>query len=94
MDAHRLGGELEGRLAGEQLGHPGLDIAAQAGGFALGGASRQQPGGLQTGRHVGQLQLDRLVLGDRLADRRPHLGVRKGGVERGPGDPDRPWRRC
>ena len=37
VDAHRLGGQLERGLAGEELGHAGLDVAAQPGRLALGG---------------------------------------------------------
>src|SRR5690606_10364488 len=47
VDAHGLGGELEGGLAGEELGHAGLDVAALAGLLALGGVAGEQPGGLQ-----------------------------------------------
>ena len=38
--------------------------------------------------HVGQLELDGLVLGDGLAERGALLGVGQRGVERGPGDAD------
>jgi hypothetical protein len=50
----------------------------------------EQAGGLQAGGHVGQLELDGLVLGDRLAEGDPLLGVGQGGVEGGPGHPHRP----
>src|SRR5690606_30413947 len=90
VDAHGLGGDGEGGLAGEELGHAGLDVAALAGLLVLGGVAGEQPGGLQPGGHVGQLELDGLVLGDGLAEGRALLGVVEGGVEGGPGDADGP----
>ena len=36
---------------------------------------RQQARGVDLGGHVGELELDRLVLGDRLAERLALLGV-------------------
>ena len=90
MDTHGLGRELEGGLAGEQLGHPGLDVAAQPGHLALGRVAGEEAGRLQPGGHVGQLELDGLVLGDGLAEGGPLLGVGQRGVEGGAGHAHRP----
>ena len=92
VDAHGLGGQLERGLAGEQLGHARLDVAAQTGRLALGRVAREQAGRLQLRRHVGELELDRLVLGDGLAERDPLLGVLERGVEGGTCHPDGPRR--
>ena len=43
--------------------------------------SHEQPRRLDARRHVGQLELDRLVLGDRLAERLALLRVREGVLE-------------
>ena len=87
MDTHGFLRNLHRRLTGEELGHAGLDVTAQPGGFAFRGAAGEQPGRFQFRRHVGELELDRLMLGDRLAHGGAYLGVGEGGFERGPGDP-------
>ena len=84
MDAHRLGRDLERGLAREQLRHPGLDVGALARLLALRRVAREQARRFELRRHVGELHLDRLVLGDRLAHRAALLRVRDRGVERGP----------
>src|SRR4029077_8246482 len=48
----------------------------------------QQPGRLDLGRDIGELRLDRLELGDRLAEGAPLLGVGERLVERPLGQPD------
>ncbi len=53
------------------------------------GAQRQQPGRVDLGRHVGELELDRLVLGDRLAERPALLRVGERVLERGARDAER-----
>ena len=50
--------------------------------FSERGLVDEQPRGLDLGRHVGELGLDRLELGDRLAERAPLLGVGERLVER------------
>ena len=55
-------------LGGEELGHARLEVRARAGVLEPRGADRQQAGGVDLGRHVGELELDRLVLGDRAAE--------------------------
>src|SRR5436309_680538 len=71
---------------------------AAAGGPAAGGAvaavlhggrlARQESRGLDPGRHVGELQLDRLVLADRLAEGGPLLRIVDRVLERGLRDAD------
>src|SRR4051794_2339383 len=89
MDAHGIHRQLQCCLTCEQLGHAGLDVAPLAGHLALGCAACEQPGRLQPRRHLGELELDRLVLSDRLAERRPQLGVTDRCVERRTRHPDR-----
>ena len=64
LDAFR--GRLLAHLAGEELGHPGLQVAALAAVLLGGGLVGQQPRGLDRRRHVRQLELDRLEGGDAL----------------------------
>ena len=73
---------------------PGLDVGALARLLALGRVAREQARRLELRRHVGELQLDRLVLGDRLAHRAPLLRVRERGVERGARHADARAPRC
>src|SRR5919206_37357 len=69
-------------LGGEELGHAGLEVGALAGVLEPRGAQREQPGGLDLSRHVGQLELDRLVLGDRAPEGAALLGVAQRELER------------
>ena len=75
MDAHGLGGVLQRGLGGELLRHAGFHVAALAAIEGGGGVQRQQPGGAGACRHLAQLQLDRLVLRDRLAEGFANLRV-------------------
>ena len=59
----------------EQLRHAGFHVAALAAVVGLGRVLGQQPRGLDPGRHVGKLDLDCLVLADRLAKRLAMLGI-------------------
>jgi hypothetical protein len=67
---------------------PGLEVGALAGVLHARGLQRQQPRGLDLGGHVGELELDRLVLGDRLAERLALLRVAEPELERALGDAD------
>ena len=49
---------------------------------------RQQPRRLEPGAHLGELERDRLVLGDRLAERLSLLAVAQRQLERALGDAD------
>jgi hypothetical protein len=60
-------------LGGEQLRHPSPEVGALAASFMRAAFEREQARGLHPGGHVGELELDRLVLGDRLAERVPLL---------------------
>ena len=68
----------------KSLAMPGLDVAAQALRLALRRVLGEQPRRLEPGRHVGQLELDRLVLADRLAHGLALLCIGERGVEGGP----------
>src|SRR5213080_1339242 len=87
-DAHRLERDLLAGLGGEELGHARLDVHALAAVLHRGGLPGQEPGRLDLGRHVGELQLDRLVLADRLAERPSLLGIADGVLEGRLGDAD------
>jgi hypothetical protein len=62
VDAHRVVRILQRRLGCEQLRHAGFHVAAPACVVGLRPASTQQARRLDAGRHVGELELDRLVL--------------------------------
>ena len=90
---HRVDRGLEGHLRAEHLRHPGLPVGATAP-DRVGRPVRHQAGGLELDRHVGELELDRLELGDRLAERLALLGVRQRLVVGALRDADRRGRRC
>src|SRR6185437_4978630 len=87
VDAQALLGAEAARLRGEQLRHAGLHVRALAGVLHRCGTAHEQPRGVDLGGHVGELELDRLVLGDRLAERLALLGVFHGQLERALGEP-------
>src|SRR5258707_8702533 len=78
VDAEALLDALLAGLRGEQLGHPGLEIGALTGVLHASGFAGDEAGGLDLRRHVGELELDRLVLGDRLAEGLALLAVTEG----------------
>src|SRR6266581_636809 len=75
MNPQRFMGILEGRLGGEVFRHAGLHVAALAAVVDLGCIPDQQTRGFHTSRHLSQLELDRLVLADRLAESLPLLRI-------------------
>src|SRR3954447_11057305 len=75
VDAQGLLGAEAAGLRGEELGHARLEVRALAGVLHARGADGEHPRGLELGGHVGELELDHLVLGDRLAERLALLGV-------------------
>ena len=79
---------LQRGLAGVELGHAGLQVAALAAIEDLGRIEREQAGGAGARRHLADLELDRLVLADRLAEGLADLGVLGGELERAFGDAD------
>ena len=93
-DAHRLERHLLAGLGGEQLRHAGLEVAALAAVLHGGRPAGEEARRLDLGRHVGELQLDRLVLADRLAEGRPLLRVADRVLEGGLRDADGARRRC
>src|SRR5215210_3774141 len=88
VDSERLLDDLLAGLRREQLGHAGLEVRALAGVLHPGRLQREQARRLDLRRHVGELELDRLVLGDRLAEGLALLRVAQGQLERALGDPD------
>src|SRR5438445_4205985 len=69
VDAQRLLDAEAACLGREQLGHPRLEVRALARVLQARRAQGQQARGLDLRGHVGELELARLVLGDRLAER-------------------------
>src|SRR5262245_24525707 len=92
VDAHRLEAVLERGFGGEELGHAGFHVATPARVVGARGRLDQQARGLGPRRHVGELQLYRLVLGDRLAEALALLGVAQGFLQAGAGEPRAPRR--
>src|SRR5829696_594768 len=86
VDAERLLHDLLAGLGGEQLGHARLEIRALPRVLHARGLQREQPGGLDLRGHVRQLELDRLVLRDRLAERLALLRVAQRQLEGALGD--------
>ena len=74
------------RSPGERLRHAGLEVGAR-GILQPRRLQRQQPGCLDLRGHVGELELDRLVLRDRLAERLALLRVAQRELQRALGDP-------
>ena len=75
--------------AGLQLGHGRLLQERLAGVAKVGGPVGEPPCRLELGGDVGQLELDRLELRDRLAELHPLAGVVGGQVEHGLGQAER-----
>src|SRR5581483_4444333 len=92
VDAHRLERDLLRRLGREELRHAGLEVGSLARILAFGRLEHQEPRRLDPRRHLCELQLDRLVLRDRLAERLALLRVADRLLERPGRDPDRPRR--
>src|SRR4051794_35218137 len=88
VDAEALLDALLAGLRGEQLGHAGLEVRARAGVLHPRGLAGYEAGGLDLGRHIGELELDRLMLGDRLAEGLALLAVAQGELEGALGDAD------
>jgi len=61
--------------------HSGFQVVPVPGVFPAGGHHHHLVSCLDLGRHLGQLELDRLVLGDRLAEGMPPLRVVDGQLE-------------
>src|SRR6476661_7204028 len=88
VDAEALLDALLAGLRGEELGHAGLEVGADAGVLHLRRFAGDQAGRLDLGGHVGELELDRLVGGDRLAEGLALLAVAEGQLQGALGDAD------
>src|SRR5262245_13165968 len=88
VDPHRLGRVLERGLGGEVLRHPGFHVAAAPAVVGLRRGLGEEPRRLRAGRHLAELELDRLVLADRLAERLAELRIAHRLVERALRDAD------
>src|SRR5436190_5407768 len=82
VDAEALLDALLAGLRGEQLRHPGLEVGALAGVLHPRRLAREESCCLDLGRHVGELELDRLVLGDLLAEGLALLAVAESELQR------------
>ena len=66
MELQRLVADVEAGVGGEALGHGAMQRRVGIAGVeARGGATHHQPRRLEFGRHVGELELQRLELGER-----------------------------
>src|SRR3954447_9244088 len=88
VDAEAFFDAILAGLRSEQLRHPGLEVGALAGVLHPRRFAGDEAGGLELGRHVGELELDRLVGGDRLAEGLSFLAVAEGELERALTDAD------
>ena len=86
VEAHRFEAVEERGLGREELGHARFEVAALSALVGAGGLLGEQAGRLQAGRHLRELDLDGLVLADRLAESLSHLRVRNGFLQAGAGD--------
>src|SRR5436305_1933814 len=88
VDAERVLHDLLAGLRGEQLRHAGLEVGALAGVLQPRGLAGEEACRLHLGGHVRELELDRLVLRDRLAEGLALLGVAQRELEGALGDAD------
>src|ERR1035437_5808297 len=80
VDLHGLAGDADGGLGSEELGHGGFAGDAQAAVEHPGGAIVEQAGGIDIHRHIDELVLDGLKLGNRAAELFAQFGILEGGV--------------
>src|SRR5829696_1032338 len=90
VDAEGVLDDFLPRLRRVQLRHAGLEVRTLAGVLEPRRLEGEQARGLDLGRHVGQLELDRLVLGDLPAEGLALLRVAQGQLERALCDTDAP----
>ena len=88
VNAERLLNAEAAGLGGEELRHSSFHLGALAGVLEAGGADRKQPRCLNLRCHVGELELDCLVLADRLAEALALLAVPQCQLKRTLGDAD------
>src|SRR6476659_3087863 len=88
VDAEAFLDAVLAALRGEELGHARLQVGALAGVLHPRRFAGDEAGGLELSRHVGELELDRLVVGDRLAEGLPFLAVAERQLQGALGDSD------
>src|SRR5260221_3284833 len=81
MNAHRFERDFLAHLGGKEFSHASFQVAALAPVLFLRGLLEQETRRLYPGRHIRQLELDGLVLGNRLAKRGALLRVLDGVVK-------------
>ena len=85
----RLARHALGHLGREELGHRRLLLDRFAGVAVVRDLVHERARGLDLRRHVGELEADRLELGDRLPELHALLGVGERVLERAAGEADR-----
>src|SRR5262249_43464033 len=92
VDLQRLAGDALGHFAGEQFHHRGLLVAAPLLVDLVAHVIHELARGLDLGRHLRELEPDRLELGDRPAELHALLRVFDRVLEPAAGKPDRSGR--
>ena len=87
-DLDRARGGVLGHLRREILGHGGFGDEGQSRVAQSGGVVDQQARGFHFGRHLGELELHALEIGDGLAELLALFGVGDGVIERALGETD------
>src|SRR5436190_5330073 len=88
-DLQRFLGDAVGHLGVEQLGHRGVAAVTTAPILGDGGAPEHETAGVDLGPHVGELELDRLMFRDGLAEGLPFQRVVGRVLEGGARDAER-----
>src|SRR5579863_7274835 len=88
MDAHGFQAAIDRRFGGEELGHTRFHVAALAAIVDMRRILHEEPRRPDLRCHLAELELDRLMLADRLAERPSLLAVTHCLVERGLGHAD------
>src|SRR4051794_34648657 len=88
VDAEAFFDAVLAGLRSQELGHPGLEVEALAGVLHPRRFAGDEAGRLELGRHVGKLELDCLVGGDRLAEGLAFLAVAERELEGALADAD------
>src|SRR6202011_2746916 len=88
VDAHALDRVFQRRLAGEIFRHAGFHVAALAAVESLSCIEREKSCRTRARRHLAELELDRLMLADRLAERLAKLRIVRGKLQRALGNAD------
>ncbi len=89
MYLKRFSTDLHPPVSGHHLGHGRFPVDFLALVFQPGGAQREQPSGIQIGRHLRQHELNRLETGKRLVELMAFLRILDAFSERAAGDTER-----